>query len=402
MLAQLTLQPLSAQTISTDLIEALPIVVVGLDGRIIGANQSAASLHGYDHPAELLGVNTLELVSHEDRTAWHLASQGVIANKTATCLQNLPVQLQRRDGSQFPALINLTVARDAASQPVGLISTIHDISAQHATQQQIQQALGTVADLQTAQAQLQTTLGELQEQLAVMTRFVSMVSHDFRTPLTAILTYADLLESYSERFSEDRRRHYLNQIQDNVKHLKRLLDDVLIISRAQVGHLAFQPAPIDLARFCGDLIDNLRLSTPADWILDLAMDDDLQAACMDEKLLRQILDNLLANAIKYSPHGGHIALGVRRAGQFAVFSVTDQGQGIGPDEQAQVFDAFYRASNAGQAPGHGLGLAIVKHSVEVHRGSITLSSQIGVGTTFVVKLPLQSPEPTSDNFQKAL
>lgn len=169
--------------------------------------------------------------------------------------------------------------------------------------------------------------------------------------------------------------------------MTQLLNDVLLIGQAEVGRLEFNPQSKNLTQFCRDLIDEMQISTQNHKIAWNSENSCINAS-IDEKLLRQILGNLLANAIKYSPQGGIVHFELFCTTQTAIFRVQDSGIGIPLPEQANLFDSFYRASNVGTISGTGLGLAIVKKSVDLHGGEIAVESEIGVRTTFTVTLPL--------------
>ncbi|MFN8597206.1 MAG: PAS domain S-box protein [Anaerolineae bacterium] len=220
------------------------------------------------------------------------------------------------------------------------------------------------------------------------TQFVSMVSHEFRAPLTAIQSTSELLMHYSQRFSEDKKQGYLERIQTAVKRMTTMLDEVLVLGRAESGRLEFNPAPIDLEWFCRALVDEFQVSTGDAYTLDLALSGECAEPNLDENLVRHILTNLLSNAIKYSPNGGTIDFSVACNDRHVIFTVTDHGIGIPADAQVRLFQTFYRASNVGSIQGTGLGLAIVKHAVELHGGTISFESGPTHGTTFTVKLPL--------------
>ena len=166
-----------------------------------------------------------------------------------------------------------------------------------------------------------------------------------------------------------------------------LLDDVLLIGKADAGKLEFNPSPIDLIEFCRELVEGMQITTTAHKILLRTQGDSINAG-MDEKLLRQVLGNLLSNAIKYSPNGGSIYFDIISREGAAIFRIQDEGIGIPMGDRDRLFHSFHRASNVGNISGTGLGLAIVKKSVDAHGGQIHMKSEVGVGTIFMVKIPL--------------
>ncbi len=246
-----------------------------------------------------------------------------------------------------------------------------------------------VTERKQAEEELRKALAYEKELNELKSRFVSMVSHEFRTPLSVILSSASLLENYDHRLTEQKKLTHLRRIQASVRRTIELLDYILLLGKAEAGRLEFAPAPLDLVQFCSDLAEEAQLSSAATHIIDFAVEDPCADACMDEKLLRQIFGNLLSNAVKYSPQGGRVSFQLARRGTYAVFQIADAGIGIPADEQTQLFDMFHRARNVGNISGTGLGLAIVKKSVDLHGGTIEFTSKEGVGTTFIVTLPLR-------------
>lgn len=218
-------------------------------------------------------------------------------------------------------------------------------------------------------------------------RFVTMTSHEFRTPLATILSSAELIEHYSHKWSEDKKLNHIHKIQSAVNHMTSLLNDVLLIGKAEAGKLEFNPQPLDIIHFCFSLVEELQISTTVHQIIFQTQYQTL-SVCLDEKLLRHILINLLSNAIKYSPQGGVIHFDLICQKDELVFVIQDEGIGIPKLDQEQLFNSFHRASNVGVISGTGLGLAIVKKSVDLHGGKITVDSEVNVGTTFTITLPL--------------
>ncbi len=244
-----------------------------------------------------------------------------------------------------------------------------------------------ITERKQAEADMRVTLAKEKELSLLKSRFVTMTSHEFRTPLTTILSSAELIEKYGFKWTEEKKNQHLLRIQSSVKHMTQLLNDVLLIGQAEVGKLDFNPHEIDLTQFCRDLIDEMQISNQSHKIA-WSSENSCVNTYMDEKLLRQILSNLLTNAIKYSPQGGIVHFELICTPQSVLLRVQDSGIGIPLTEQAKLFDSFYRATNVGTISGTGLGLAIVKKSVDLHGGKIAVESEIGVGTTFTVTIPL--------------
>ncbi len=246
-----------------------------------------------------------------------------------------------------------------------------------------------------AEAEILNALFKEKELGDLKSRFVSITSHEFRTPLTTIMSTAELLEHYE--WTKEEEVEQLHLIQDAVKHMLHLLEDLLFIGTADAGQLQFNPEPLDLKEFCGDLVAEIQqgksLKPPprgSQHSLIFISPDRTLLACMDKKLLRQLLNNLLLNAMKYSPSGSTVKFELSCQGDNAIFQIQDRGIGIPKEEQPRLFEFFYRAKNVGAISGTGLGLAIVKQCVDLHGGQITLDSEVGVGTRFTVTLPLKN------------
>lgn len=238
-----------------------------------------------------------------------------------------------------------------------------------------------------AEEDIRQALEKERELSELKSHFVTMTSHEFRTPLTTILSSTELLERYSHKLSEEKKLNHLQQIQGTVKHLTSLLNDVLLIGKAEVGKLEFQPILLNVVQFCRDLVDEIQLTTNTH-IISFCTQEKSTNAYLDEKLLRRIFSNLLSNAIKYSPEGSIVRFDLVCEQGAAIFRIKDQGIGIPVSDQAQLFNSFYRASNVGTISGTGLGLAIVKNSIDLHAGKIAVESEVEVGSTFTVTLPL--------------
>ena len=217
-----------------------------------------------------------------------------------------------------------------------------------------------------------------------------MTSHEFRTPLAVISSSAGILKEFSQKLDEEKKQKHLECIITYVKHTTQLLDEILLISKAEAGKLAFEPKPLDLVEFCQKLTSEMQLSTQNNTIIFSSNTKTEVIALVDKKLLRQILINLLSNAVKYSQHNSSVKFDLQITEQSIIFSIEDQGIGIPQADKTQLFEAFHRATNVGSISGTGLGLTIVKNCVDLHGGKVTVVSQEGIGTKFTVIIPLQS------------
>ncbi len=244
---------------------------------------------------------------------------------------------------------------------------------------------------QQAEVEIRKAWEKEKELNELKSRFVSMISHEFRTPLTTIQSAADLLQYYEWSKAEQEER--FQQISAAVQHMTQLLEDVLLIGKAEAGKLEFNPRPLDLAAFCQQLVADLQLTAGQKYRIKFQQPKHQQLTWVDQKLLRQILSNLLSNAIKYSPRGGKIDLVLQHHPNYVTLQVQDEGIGIPTEAQERLFEEFYRGTNVGTIQGTGLGLATVKRCLDIHQGTITVNSKVNVGTTFTITLPLHPPTP---------
>ncbi len=252
--------------------------------------------------------------------------------------------------------------------------------------------IGTSVDItqrKRAEVELLSALQREKELSEMKSKFVSIASHELRTPLATILSSAELLEHYSDGLSAEDKLKMLHGIEGAVKRMNAMIEDVLIIGKAEAGALQFEPRPVDLAELCHKVVEELRPGVAKQHVIKFERRFERGSLNLDEKLLRHILTNLLSNAIKYSPPGSTVSLLLtEQEGEEAIIEVSDQGIGIPVEDQARMFESFHRASNVGNRQGTGLGLVIVKKAVELHGGTISIDSKADAGTRIHVRLPL--------------
>jgi PAS domain S-box-containing protein len=234
---------------------------------------------------------------------------------------------------------------------------------------------------------VQNALKKEQELNELKSRFISMASHEFRTPLSAIQTSAILISKQNEVGKEEKRMKYVNQIKDNVKRLVIILNDFLSLSKLEEGKVIANKEEFDFIDFSKTLINEISITKKTGQSLIFSSSVTQLLINLDKKLVRHILMNLLSNAIKYSAENASINLNIKEDDQYVLLEVKDQGIGIPEDEQAKLFGLFFRAKNTQNIEGTGLGLNIVKQYVELLDGTIDFKSQINKGATFLVKWP---------------
>ncbi len=252
-----------------------------------------------------------------------------------------------------------------------------------------------ITERKQAEEEIRNALKRERELIELKSRFVSMVSHEIRTPLNVILASTQILERYSDKWSSEKKNEFFSRIKESVKKMTELLNDVLLIGRVEFGKKDLNLMPVDLIQFCSELVNEMQMGVGGKHRIAFDSKSQNANACVDKKLLRQILTNLLSNAIKYSPQGSCVHFELSCQDAEAIFEIRDEGIGIPPEDQDKIFESFHRATNAKNITGTGLGLAVVKQSVDMHGGKIAVSSEIGVGTTFTVRLPMGQPESST-------
>ncbi len=238
-----------------------------------------------------------------------------------------------------------------------------------------------------AELEMIKALDKERELNELKSRFVSMASHEFRTPLTTVLSSANLMTKYAQNSDfEERQEKQIGRIKNSVRQLTNLLEDFLSIEKLEAGKISISPSDFILQDWMQDLVEEMNLQTKAGQNI-LYHQNGNNAVWTDKKLLKNILYNLITNAIKYSPEEKNIDIRVNVEESIFEIEIQDQGIGIPEDEQAQLFERFFRAKNATNIQGTGLGLSIVKKYVELLKGSIAFTSEYGKGSIFRLTIP---------------
>jgi PAS domain S-box-containing protein len=277
----------------------------------------------------------------------------------------------RKDGTEIDVIVSMAPLQDSEGRTNGIVAVIADITERKRLDE------------------IRLALERERELSALKTRFFSMASHEFRTPLSTALAAAQVLENSSDVWQDsEKRRRNLRRIQDAVNNMVQMLNDILTINRAETGKLDFKPKRLDLDTFCQHLIEEMRLSVGSLHQLVFTQRGTAVTVYLDEKLLTSMLSNLLWNAVKYSPQGGEVSLTLEFQPEQILLEIGDQGIGIPPEDLDQLFEPFHRGRNVRTIPGTGLGLVVVQKCVELHHGTLAITSELGVGTTCRITLPL--------------
>ncbi|MBV8353571.1 MAG: PAS domain S-box protein, partial [Verrucomicrobia bacterium] len=356
------------------LFEGTSLAVVLLDeNMILEANPSWLRLLGYSSLNEVIGKNPAELsapIQPDGERAETLVRMH-IANTLANGSERFDWIMLRRDGTELPMEVFLTRIR------------LGD-------RQLIQAVCNDITQRKKAEAELVRTLAREKELGQLRSKFVSMVSHEFRTPLGIIQSSAEILEDYLDRLEPAEREDHLRSIRNNTRRMALIMEEVLLIGSFDAGKMEFKPAPLDLPSFVRKLVDEVLSATGQRCPIELSIPGIPGEIQADDRLLRHIFTNLLTNAVKYSDAGRPVQFEIRRSDGEIVCTIRDQGIGIPEADREWLFNAFHRGHNVDERPGTGLGLVIVKRCVDLHGGKIAVVSKVGEGTTVSVRLPSSS------------
>lgn len=331
-------------------------------------NRTLARMLGYE-PAELLGLETrVHYASDED---FERVGSQAYAQIDLTGHFSSEVRMKRKDGSLIWVQIDGTAIQGAG--PRGTVWTYVDVTQRKLAEQEMRRALDREREL-----------GELK------TRLLSMASHEFRTPLAAILSSAELISHYGDKIGPQEQKSIMADLVAAAHRMQGMLEDMLTLGQAEAGRLAFQPHSVDVGALCRQVVAEARSAHAGAHALRLESniaEGQVAQRVLDPRLVHYILGNLLTNACKYSPPGSEVRVRVDCGPLALKIEVSDSGIGIPEADLPHLFDSFHRAANAVHQPGSGLGLAIVKRCADLHGGTITVVSKLGAGSTFGVALP---------------
>jgi PAS domain S-box-containing protein len=345
-------------------------ITLSVDRHHQWVNRTFADMMGFSED-ELLGVSSR--IHFPDDVSWNKIGTEAYPVLRRGESYATECQMRRKEGGLIWIQL-FGKAVDGQDMKRGTIWTFVDVTQRHQAEQDIRRALAQ-----------QVELTELKSQ------FVSMTSHEFRTPLATILSSAELLRYYSDRLPAEEKLEVLGSIESAVARMTKMLDGVLMIGRADSGNLEFSPVACKAQELCVELAAEAARAASSGGSgmqrLDIHFSSAEAELMLDEKLLRHILGNLIGNAFKYSGAGDRVRLTVGSEGDDLVLVVADQGIGIPAEDMPRLFETFHRAGNVGNISGTGLGLAIVKRAVALHGGNIAVESEVGEGTRFSVRLP---------------
>lgn len=382
------------------------IVVVDKSGAIVMLNPKAKELFGYTDP-DLIGKKIEALIPQRYAgNHVHYRDHYLEAPRARGMGHLMDLFARRSDGSEFPVEVSLSPFKTSDGEFV--VSFVIDITERKKQENRIREAN---LEIQKLNAELEERVEQRTRELAeavkkveesqeeviralkkekelnnMKSQFVTIASHEFRTPLATILSSASLIGRYGTTEEEEKRQKHVKRIKSAVTNLTEILNDFLSIGKLEEGRVHSIPVQVDLDAFCRNLIDEIHGLCKEKQQIRFEYNGNTEV-WLDKQLLRNILFNLLSNGIKYSDPGKIILLKINANYVQVDIEVHDEGIGIPVKDQPNIFDRFFRAHNAGATQGTGLGLNIVNNYVSLMGGQVTFSSEAGKGTTFFVKLP---------------
>lgn len=348
------------------------ILLATLDGTITYVNPGLVKMGQYTSQADFAGKNIYEFTND---TGQKILSTEIMPALTRGEMWSGETKVKKASGEFFPIEIICAIIHDEYNQPQYILATFYDITHRKEAELEIKNALAKEKEL-----------NELKS------KFVSMVSHEFRTPLAAILSSSDLLELYWDKWTVEKRNSLLAKIKRSIKNLIEILNDVTEINRADSGKVAFNYEEIDLVHYIEELIEELKVGNEDAPLIHFAKYDSSIFLKTDKKLLRQVFVNLISNAIKYTPKEKNVYISVKQTSGQIFFSVKDEGIGIPEEDFNILFEPFMRSKNTGKIKGTGLGLSILKRALDLLDAKIDFESKVDVGSTFNVYIPTKTQQ----------
>lgn len=391
------------------------IIVVDSEQLIVSSNIAADTMFGYEK-GELVGKPLNVLIPRKYKAAHPSHFKGFMEHSEKRQMgHGRDLYGVKKDGEEFPVEAGLNPFEINGERYV--MSLIIDISVRKESQRQIKELNSeleskikvrtreleeSVQQLQKvnksleleikrrkeAENRIKNALQKEKELNELKTKFLSLVSHEFKTPLSGILTSVVLLGKYKLEEQQEKRDKHLATIKNKVHYLDNILNDFLSIERLESGKVNYKFSTFSLSKLINEVVYNANVTLKTGQELHYPQDIENISLHQDEKILELVLSNLLSNAIKYSPENTLINFETETNGNKITFKVTDQGMGIPKKDQKHIFERYFRAENALLNQGTGIGLNIAKVHLENLGGSINFNSKENVGTEFIVELPI--------------
>ncbi|MFD0795603.1 PAS domain S-box protein [Mucilaginibacter litoreus] len=373
------------------------IITIDDRGLVESINPAACSLFGYT-PGEVIGKNISFLMPPPDRTH----HDEYIQRYQHTGVPHIigigrEVKGLRKDGSVFPFMLG--VSEVTLSGRKIYAGFIHDLSQQKRAEEQLKDYathLEEIVDertfslqesveaLQNAKEEVSLSLEKEKELSQLKSRFVSMASHEFRTPLSAIQLSASLIDKYAQPFKSEHIAKHVGKIKNAVGNLTTILNDFLSLEKLEAGRVEPSFAPFDLVKLSEEITEEMQMVAKQNQHIIYQHTGKESVVTLDQNLLKNCIFNLIANAIKYSGENTFIEFNTEITGNAITIVVKDNGIGIPEKDQKHLFEPFFRAHNTGSIPGTGLGLNIVARYTHLMNGSVDFKSIVNQGTSFTI------------------
>ena len=367
---------------------AIPICFADLEGKIAYANPAFLGMWGYEDEQEILGLSTEAFGSSSQQVKRIMQAIAIDGSWEGNDLA------KKKDGTPFEVFITASLVKNEEGKPLYMLATFTDVTQQKANERQLvehsenleKEVAKRTLQLSESESKLQLALKKEKELSQLKSQFVSMASHEFRTPLAAILSSTNLIEKYNTLGELEKQKKHIARIKSSVENLTSILNDFLSLEKLESGKVTNNPKTANLLEFVQDVQEALQPIKGTDQHIHHSHTGS-ESIQIDEHLFKNILLNLLSNALKYSPQGEDVLLTTENTCEFLKVQVKDQGIGIPEADQEQMFSRFFRATNAKNIKGTGLGLTIVKRYLDLLGGKISFMSQVNLGTTFELVIP---------------
>ncbi|UKT64707.1 PAS domain-containing sensor histidine kinase [Pedobacter mucosus] len=373
------------------------IITIDDKGIIEHLNPAALDLFGYSR-AELVGANISVLMPEPD----HSRHDSYLSKYEHSGQKNIigigrEVSGKRRDGTIFP--FRLGVSEIKFSDRKIYTGFIHDLSKEKASEEQIksyteklevkirertQDLVKLVSELEMAKENMRALFQKEKELNQLKTRFVSMASHEFRTPLSSIQLSASLIDKYTTRHDAASVEKHTSKIKNSINNLTTILNDFLSLEKLEAGKVEASAQAFNIISFAEEIAEEMQMMTKQNQHIIYEHTGTTAEVVMDSNLLRNCIINLISNSIKYSGEDTLIQFNTILKNDELILEVSDNGIGIPEADQSNLFEPFFRAHNTGDIPGTGLGLNIVKRYVGLMKGSIACRSEQHQGTVFTL------------------
>jgi PAS domain S-box-containing protein len=393
------------------------IIMVDESGKIAIANPVAEQLFGYEKNG-LNGMVMENLLPERYRKGHVNFRQHFNSNPHPRRMGfGRDLTALRKDGTEFPVEISLSFTQVQGNLLV--MAFISDISqrkqAEDALKRSEEQLIVYAAELEKkvemrtealnnsilkleeevierkkAEEEVRKSLEKERELNELKSKFVSIASHEFRTPLSTVLSSASLIQQYKDKQDYDKLDKHTHRIKSSVNHLTQILNDFLSLGKLEEGKVEIIKENLDLEHFFNEVSEEVGSFLKEGQKVNITCLPGMKEVSTDARILRNIMFNLISNASKYSDVNKRIHVSCELKNGKAVFSIRDEGIGIPKEDQKHLFDRFFRASNAGNVQGTGLGLNIVRRYVDLLDGEITFASECGKGSTFLISIPHHS------------